>query len=219
MSETPESSLQRFARMSREFFVIVIGVFVALAAESWWSEREDRQLERELRTDMIAEFAANISILEADIAANIDYMGRTRGLVEDEGDPIGTLPDAELLRRIDRSYEWAGFDPEMGAALALVDGGNINTIADRSLRLRMTRWSGQLIADKRYTLQTVAFGLQTLIPWIATAGNDGVVTAEEREMLRYLLSTNVFLQQIILDSQKRLLETARDVHAYLESTQ
>ena len=53
-----------------EFLIIVIGVFIALAAESWWSEREDRLRESDIREDIVAEFAANIRILEADIAVN-----------------------------------------------------------------------------------------------------------------------------------------------------
>ncbi|MEL7374364.1 MAG: hypothetical protein AAGJ36_07865, partial [Pseudomonadota bacterium] len=193
--------------------------FVALAAESWWSEREDRQLERDLRLDMITEFEENVAILEADIAQNVGFQAQARQLVEGEGNLIGTLPDAELLKRLERIYNWAGFDPAMGAAQALVDSGSIVAIADRDLRLRMTRWSGQLTADKRFGLQTVTFSLQTLIPTIASVGSDGVVSKEEREKLRQLLSTNLFLQDIILRSQRQLLETARDLHAYLEGTQ
>ncbi len=61
---------RRSTELAQEFVVILIGVFLALAAESWWSEREDRRLEREIREDMIAEFETNIRILEADLATN-----------------------------------------------------------------------------------------------------------------------------------------------------
>jgi|GEM_PF-4952506 len=61
---------RRSTELLQEFIVIVIGVFVALAAESWWSERQDRRIQREIREDMVAEFEANIRILEADLVAN-----------------------------------------------------------------------------------------------------------------------------------------------------
>jgi hypothetical protein len=47
---------KRTKQLSREFVVVVVGVFIALAAESWWSEREDRRFEREIREDMLVEF-------------------------------------------------------------------------------------------------------------------------------------------------------------------
>ena len=39
-------------KLAVEFSIIVAGVLVALIAESWWSEREDRQFERDLIEDM-----------------------------------------------------------------------------------------------------------------------------------------------------------------------
>ncbi|MDH3338324.1 MAG: hypothetical protein OER22_15520 [Gammaproteobacteria bacterium] len=48
----------------------MLGVFVTLAAESWWSEPEDRGFERELREDVVEEFEANLRILEEDITTN-----------------------------------------------------------------------------------------------------------------------------------------------------
>ena len=64
---TDTNTVGRAGRLVIEFSVIVLGVFVALAAESWWSDREERTFERELREDMVAEFAGNRAILEADL--------------------------------------------------------------------------------------------------------------------------------------------------------
>ena len=61
---------KRAKQLFQEFVVVVVGVFVAVAAESWWSEREDRRFEREIREDMLVEIESNIRILNADIAAN-----------------------------------------------------------------------------------------------------------------------------------------------------
>ena len=48
------------------------GLVIALAAESWWSEREERLREGDIREDMLAEFAANIRILGSDVEVNED---------------------------------------------------------------------------------------------------------------------------------------------------
>lgn len=71
MSTPPPLPLgRRLRKLVVEVLVIGVGVFVALAAETWWSEREERAFERELRVDMVAEFHAKLRILEADLANN-----------------------------------------------------------------------------------------------------------------------------------------------------
>ena len=56
----PNGELPPRAPDSGVLLCCVIGVFIALAAESWWSEREDRLRESDIREDIVAEFAANI---------------------------------------------------------------------------------------------------------------------------------------------------------------
>ena len=83
-------------RLAIEFAVIVIGVFVALAAESWWAEREERQYEREIREDMVVEFESNIRILDVDIEENEQarkQLGMLEGLTDDA---LIALSDNEL---------------------------------------------------------------------------------------------------------------------------
>jgi len=49
-----------------DFGLIVVGVLVALLAESWWSERHDRFGEKQILVDATTEFHQNIEILDAD---------------------------------------------------------------------------------------------------------------------------------------------------------
>ena len=44
-------------RVLAEFALIVLGVFVALAANSWWDERSERRLERVYLTQLLADVA------------------------------------------------------------------------------------------------------------------------------------------------------------------
>ena len=155
-----------------EFTIIVVGVFVALAAESWWSEREERQFEREIREDMIVEFESNIRILDADIAEN-EEAGNLIGMLNAlDDEALLTLDDNKLSEQVVPYLRWAGFDPEMGSVQAFVENGNVGAISDRQLRLLLARWSGLLVKNRRVNLQAVDFQHGAVLPLVEqrTAG-------------------------------------------------
>lgn len=200
---------RRSTELLQEFVVIVIGVFLALAAESWWSERENRRLEREIREDMIAEFQANIGILEADLATNAE--ARPRMAI------LNGLTDAALMALTEDqiagmfSAEWAGFDPEMGTVQALVESGNIILVSDRDLRLRLARWAGLLEERRRFNLQAVQFQHREVMPSFAAAAADGQWSANERRELQVLTNQLIRLFDNVVRNQRQLLQTAQDI--------
>ena len=204
-------------KLAVEFVVIVAGVFVALAAESWWSEREDRQYEREIREDMIIEFEANLRILDADIAINEDVRNGIDVLVGISDNALFSLADAKLSQQLNPYLNWAGFDPEMGSVQAFVESGNIGAIGDRALRLLLARWAGLLEMRRRYNLQAVDFQHREIIPVLARASADGKWSTSERREMRTLLETFVALHGIVLDNQYQLREAASDILKFLDS--
>ncbi len=206
---------RRSTVLAQEFGVIVIGVFLALAAESWWSEREDRRLEREIREDMVAEFEANIRTLEADLATNEGARLRMAILDGLSGEALVTLTDDRILGMFYPSVDWAGFDPEMGTVQALVESGNIVLVSDRDLRLRLARWAGLLEQCRRFNLQAVTFQQREVMPAFATASADGQWSASERRELQVLMSHMLALFDNTVSNQRQLLETARDILAFL----
>ncbi|MBT8404065.1 MAG: hypothetical protein KJP18_09420 [Gemmatimonadetes bacterium] len=205
----------RFLRLGGEFAVIVVGVFLALAAESWWSEREERAYERDLRQDMLAEFEANLDILEADLAANDTSQARIAAFLDLGAEELQATPSEELTGTIGRWLDWAGFDPEMGSAQALVESGNIGAIDDRGLRLLLSRWAGLLEEKRRFNLQAVEFQMHRVGPMIARAVSDEVWTAAERREAQWLVRTFAVLQGSVIDNQRRLQAAAREILTYL----
>ena len=198
-----------------EFFIIAIGVFIALAAESWWSEREDRLRESDIREDMLAEFAANIRILEADIGVNEDRARQFASLPAMTQEELMGLPDAYFEENYRLFPNWAGFDPEMGIVQALVNSGNLGNISDRELRLRLSRWAGLLKEKDRKTLQATQFQINSLMPVIAEVSADARWSVAERRRTQVLYETLSVLQGMVLDNQVLLHEEARAIHAYL----
>lgn len=204
-------------RLFGEFVVVLLGVLLALAAESWWSEREDRRFERELREDMLAEFEANIRILESDLAVNDTSRVRLsflNGLGEAE---LMELSPEELTNRLSGYLDWAGFDPEMGIVQALVESGNVGAVNDRILRLHLSRWAGQLEEKRRFNLQAVDFQNQVVVPSVARVAADMNWTEAERREIQDLFENLTLLQQGVIENQERLLSTALEIQQYLMS--
>jgi hypothetical protein len=205
----------RFWRVLGEFAVVVLGVFIALAAESWWSERNDRRYERELRDDMLAEFEANLRILEADLAANDTAHARIVAFSQLGLNELESMSSQDVTAAIGSWLSWAGFDPEMGSAQALVESGNTGAIADRELRLLLSRWAGLLEEKQRFNLQAVEFQMHRVTPMISHAAADQDWTAPERREARDLLTALATLQRGVIDNQGRLQSAARDILSYL----
>lgn len=198
-----------------EFLVIAIGVFIALAAESWWSEREDRLRESDIREDMLAEFAANIRILEADIQTNENMARRFARLPAMTEEELISLPDAFFEENYRLFPNWAGFDPEMGIVQALVNSGNLSSISNREFRLRLSRWAGLLKEKDRKTLQATQFQINSLMPVIAEVSADARWSTAERRRAQLLYETLSVLQRMVLENQVLLHAEAQSIHAYL----
>lgn len=198
-----------------EFTVIVVGVFVALAAETWWSEREERRFEREIRADMIVEFESNIQILDADIGENEEAYNRIGLLDSLDDDALLALDDNKISEQLVPYLQWAGFDPEMGSVQAFVESGNVGAFSDRQLRLLLARWSGLLVKNRRVNLQAVDFQHGTVLPVIARASADQVWSSHERRELRALLSHLLALHGYVLNNQRELRAAATDILIFL----
>ena len=179
----------RVRRVFGEFIVIVLGVLVALATESWWSEREDRRFERELLEDILAEFETNLRILESDLATNDTSHARVSFLAELSDAELLALSSEELTNRFRGYPNWAGFDPEMGIVQALVESGNVGVVSDRSLRLHLSKWAGLLEEKRRFNLQAVDFQNQAVVPAVARASADLVWTEAEPSLAHFRDST------------------------------
>lgn len=206
---------KRTKKLVQEFVVVVVGVFVAVAAESWWSEREDRQFEREIREDMLVEFESNTRILDADIAHNEEAREHIAMLAGLSDEALFEIPDAVLSEQFGAgNFSSAGFDPELGSVQALVRSGNLGAVGDRGLRLRLSRWEGTLEQCRRKNVQSVNLE-KNVMPIIVRAGADLHWSETERRELRALLENVLGFFDIRVMCQRELRGVAQDTLAYL----
>ncbi len=209
---------KRAKQLFQEFFVVVIGVFVAVAAESWWSEREDRRFEREIREDMLVEFESNVRILDADIRVNEEARVLIAALSGLSDEALFAIPDAVLSKQFGSgNLVSAGFDPELGSVQALVESGNLGAVGDRELRLRLSRWVGLLEQCRRKNFQGVNLE-KSVMPLIVRAGSDLRWSEVERRELRALLDNALGFFDIRVACQHELRSAANDILAFLDES-
>ena len=197
-------------RLLLEFTIVVAGVLAALAGEAWWSGRQARAYEAELRGDFVEEFRRNAAILAQDIEFNEGDLVALRSLAELDGEGFGEL----LLAAT--AATGAGFDPAMGSARSLIESGDLAVITERSLRLRLAEWGSLLDEHQRFNQNYVEFFMGQLLPRLAIIGADKTFSQSERTEARILLRNAISLLEGVLDSQLRLLASAEGMLAALE---
>ena len=216
LKNTEGSTVARFRKFSIEFAVIVAGVLLALVAENWWSERDERAYERDLREDMVEEFRENLLILESDVAINQAVVAELHRLAALSDDELMSLPDSAFAPWSQIEMNWAGFDPMMGNTQALVQSGNLGAIADRNLRLRLSIWAGLLEEKTRFTRNAVTFQGLVFTPSAAKFGADGVWSETERREFLSLLRTMRSRVETTIENQIRLIAAAEELVLYIQ---
>jgi len=195
-----------------EFGLIVIGVLVALLAESWWSERENRETERQILVDATAEFQENLEILDTDISVNIAVLDVLLAIEGLQDSALLALSDDEVseLFAVEKQFN-AAFDPAMGSIDALVRSGDLRIIKDQALRLSLARWSALVTRAERMELQheaSLRSGFYRSVPAFAA---DGKWTSEERREIRDRLLHSKYSLELTMETMADLRATADEV--------
>lgn len=134
-----------------ELALIVLGVLIALAANSWWEERSERRLERVYLVQLLADLRETEVRLHQSIAgdsANLSYVERFLELAE----VIRAGPDAATVSvpPVDTLGNWAitayhPFVPVSGTFMAL-QTGNAHLVRSDSVRLQLLSYAAAVSA-------------------------------------------------------------------------
>jgi len=129
----------KWRRAAAEILLIVVGVSIALAGDSWLGERAEKARTNRLLDSLEAEWTAELVRIDAYLdevdlakAAIIRIINANK-----DSSPDLTTERAALLLK--QAYQWHTFKPSEGALnTLLVDG--LQNIDDTSLRLAVASW-------------------------------------------------------------------------------
>lgn len=130
-----------------EVFIVVAGVLVAFALNSWWQGRlADAREQAHLRA-LQADFQENVDRLTYHIDVEQRTMEASRALLTLLKDGHAVPPDSTRRLLID-VFSSGRFQPVMGAYEALLGSGGLELISDDSLRAGLAAFTS--MSENRY---------------------------------------------------------------------
>ena len=144
-----DQSRRRWPRMVAEFFVIIVGVLVALAVDQWRAAGLERELEQEYLSRLRADLEATRTAIEnttADFSRLVTHgVAVSRVLEGVDPFPTDTLGFLASALQVSRG----GYDPAVyrGAYDDLISTGNLRVLRDEALRHGLSSFYGQVMSS------------------------------------------------------------------------
>ncbi len=153
-----------------EFILIVTGVLVAMAANSWWTSRQDHTKERSYLAQLLADTRANQVRVDSAVASDSAAMAATRrllALLSDTGTDTGTDTDTASTQPRDSArrdvpggdaFSSPDFRPLLGTYTALLETGDLQLLDSPGLRFRLVAYQSSLESVRetvRHTAETM----------------------------------------------------------------
>lgn len=223
----PTKRVMRIGRPVGEFFVIVVGVLVALAAESWWSGLDDRETEREylVRLHNELEFALGPMQLHhnrllTSIAAIDTILAWDAGSVTLSADELATLVSTAGDYEFNRSA--FVFDQTYQEMLAT---GAFELVEDDSTRAAVTGYYHDAYALANNLGVATASGFRSLANRVASVWGvdvrtwaDAPLTDAVADQLRLIVSDSYDWKGEFRFTKSRLMSLEREMVDLIELT-
>jgi hypothetical protein len=122
-------------RLFADFAVIVAGVLIALAVDSWWERQQEQKQAKEYVQQLLVDFQQTKRRLEGTIEGDTKTLERVNGVLNRAF--RGPFPTADSL---DLPTGYNQFEPLTGTLKALVEGGDLRLIRNDSIRFELIRF-------------------------------------------------------------------------------
>ena len=127
-----------FLRLLAEFTVIVLGVLVALGADSWLADRESAKREVELLRSLATDLRGSLADLEEDQDQTREREATLEWLLNVAVDS-GALIPADSLISLTRAVNWTeSYYPRLRTYETMIATGTFDLISDGDIRLALS---------------------------------------------------------------------------------
>lgn len=140
----------KYKRAASDILLIVVGVSIALAADSWLADRTEKARTNQLLEALEVEWTSDLELIDMYLD---DYGQAMEGIIRminahKEGPSNLSTANAESI--LQQAYNWRTFNPSVGALNALLVDG-VQNIEDAPLRSAVASWHsvlGNLVAEQ-----------------------------------------------------------------------
>lgn len=128
---------------AREIGIVVVGILIAFALDSWWNRRTDARREAAHLLALHADFQENLERLREHIAREEQTMEASRNLLRLMR--AGPLPPADSVTNLlGQVFNSGQFEPATGAYDAIVGAGDFALIRDDTLRAALAGFAASI---------------------------------------------------------------------------
>ncbi len=132
-------------RLVGELAVIIVGILAALAADDWWTDRQERAAEFEILEAIDQDVAVTRESVESAIAEMDLALSSLRTLSEGSAGGAAALDDDTLaVLFVDGLWESAILTVQMSAYDEIKNSGRLKLIDDATLRRRLAEYDRRL---------------------------------------------------------------------------
>ena len=124
-----------------EIVLVVIGILIALSINNWKNYKDDRNEEQLLLRNLKQEFTKNLNELNADHKINTVMLEAAYQFLETDMHNVSTKQIDSLMGQL---CTFATFDPSIGYINQAISSGKLDLIQSDSLKIHLSRWSGEL---------------------------------------------------------------------------
>ncbi len=146
-----------------EIILVVIGILIALSLNNWKNDQDDREEEQILLHNLQQEFTKNLNELHSDHKINLGTLEASHYFLETD---LHTKTPKQIDSIIGRLSMYATFDPSIGYINQAISAGKLDLIQSDSLKIHLSRWSGELNDLKEDVIVRREHFLNYLLPVI-----------------------------------------------------
>ena len=186
-----------------DVFLIVIGVSIALAADSWLADRTERIRTEQLLDALEDEWAKELERIDAHLEELDKAKLAIIRIIRAHDDGTGDLSTEEAAMLM-RGYYWTTFKPLGGAhATLMVDG--IQNVEDKALRLAIASWRtvlDELTAEQAALRELGTLRIRSIGSRIAQDSDEKMsIEASEIDYWAYGMSSETYALAAISDEE------------------
>jgi len=134
---------EKCKRAASDILLIVVGVSIALAADSWLAERTEKARTNQLLETLEVEWNADLNLIDVYLDDYDQAMAGIIQIINAHRDSPSNLSTTDAALLLQQAYNWRTFNPSKGALNALLVDG-VQNIEDAPLRLAVASWHSML---------------------------------------------------------------------------
>ena len=162
------TSFQSFAfRSFAELVIIVTGVLIALSADSWWTERDERNQELEILQAVDTELEVTLGMMERHMTRMGNSQNALRFLSEGSAGAAADLDDAGLADMLAVGlWDVSRLNVQMSTYDEIKSSGRLRLITDEEIRRLLARFDSRLNFERAREIELVEHKQRASDPYI-----------------------------------------------------